>query len=56
MAKGTEFGRPKVQYPENWESVRTQVINKEITSVKAMELLGLKKTSYYKLCKMGGAL
>lgn len=56
MEKGTEFGRPKVQYPENWKSVRTQVINKEITSVKAMELLGLKKTSYYKLCKMGGAL
>lgn len=56
MAKGTEFGRPKVQYPENWESVRAQVVSKEITSVKAMELLGLKKTSYYKLCKMGGAL
>ena len=56
MAKGTEFGRPKVQYPENWKSVRAQVVSKEITSVKAMELLGLKKTSYYKLCKMGGAL
>ena len=55
-AKGTEFGRPKVQYPENWEAVRTQVKNKEITSVRAMELLGLRKTSYYKLCKMGGAL
>lgn len=56
MAKGTEFGRPKVQYPENWKSVRAQVVSKEITSAKAMELLGLKKTSYYKLCKMGGAL
>ena len=55
-AKGTEFGRPKVQYPENWGAVRTQVKNKEITSVMAMELLGLRKTSYYKLCKMGGAL
>lgn len=55
-AKGTEFGRPKIQYPENWGAVRTQVKNKEITSVMAMELLGLRKTSYYKLCKMGGAL
>lgn len=55
-AKGTEFGRPKVQYPENWGAVRTQVKNKEITSVMAMELLGLRKTSYYKLCKMGGGL
>lgn len=52
MAKGTEFGRPKVQYPENWNAVREQVENKEITSVRAMELLGLKKTSYYKLLKL----
>ena len=54
MAKGTEFGRPKVQYPENWNAVREQVENKEITSVRAMELLGLKKTSYHKLLKLSG--
>lgn len=50
-AKGVAFGRPRVVKPENWDEVMRHVKNKDITSVQAMELLGLRKTSYYKLCR-----
>lgn len=50
-AKGIAFGRPKIERPENWYTVMNSVENGEITSVKAMELLGMKKTTYYKLRK-----
>lgn len=52
LEKGVKFGRPQVQVPEEWERVITMVENKEITSVEAMSLLNLKKTTYYKLRKM----
>lgn len=50
--KGVKFGRPQAQVPEDWEHVIGLVENKEITSVEAMSLLNLKKTTYYKLRKM----
>lgn len=52
LEKGVKFGRPQVQVPEEWERVIAMVDNKEITSVEAMSLLNLKKTTYYKLRKM----
>lgn len=52
LEKGVKFGRPQVQLPEDWERVIALVKNKEITSVEAMSLLNLKKTTYYKLRKM----
>lgn len=52
LEKGVKFGRPQVQVPEEWERVVAMVENKEITSVEAMLLLNLKKTTYYKLRKM----
>lgn len=52
LEKGVKFGRPQVQVPEKWERVVAMVENKEITSVEAMSLLNLKKTTYYKLRKM----
>lgn len=52
LEKGVKFGRPQVQVPEDWERVIALVENKEITSVEAMSLLNLKKTTYYKLRKM----
>ncbi|SHK50424.1 recombinase family protein [Tepidibacter formicigenes] len=50
-AKGKHIGRPKAEYPSNWEEVYKSWKNKEITAVKAMEQLGLKKTTFYKLAK-----
>lgn len=52
LEKGVKFGRPQAQVPEDWEHVIGLVENKEITSVEAMSLLNLKKTTYYKLRKM----
>lgn len=52
LEKGVKFGRPQVQVPEEWERFIAMVENKEITSVEAMSLLNLKKTTYYKLRKM----
>lgn len=52
VEKGVLFGRPRVEYPADWDSVMERVKNGEITSVMAMQLLHLKKTTYYKLRKM----
>lgn len=50
--KGTvKFGRPKATKPNNWDEVIIQWKNKEITAVKAMELLNLTKNTFYKLVK-----
>lgn len=50
-AKGIKLGRPEVQYPDNWIEVYNSWKGKEITAVKAMELTGLKKNSFYNLVK-----
>lgn len=49
-----DYGRPKAQKPDNWNEVITQWHNGDITAVKAMELTGLKKTTFYKLAKQQG--
>lgn len=49
--QGKHLGRPKADYPSNWEEVYEQWKQKEITGVQAMEQLGLKKTTFYKLVK-----
>ncbi|MBQ8803025.1 MAG: recombinase family protein [Tyzzerella sp.] len=46
-----DYGRPKAQKPSNWDEVIAQWNNGEITAVKAMELTGTKKTTFYKLLK-----
>jgi DNA invertase Pin-like site-specific DNA recombinase len=51
-ANGKHLGRPKAAYPGNWESVYNQWVNKKITAVKAMEMLNLKKSTFYKLVKI----
>ena len=48
-AQGKHLGRPKAEYPNNWEEVYNQWQAKEITATKAMELLDLKRTTFYKL-------
>ncbi|WP_290063380.1 recombinase family protein [Paraclostridium bifermentans] len=51
LKKGVRFGRRKVSYPKEWNSVIELVDKKAISNVRAMEILGLKKTTYYKLLK-----
>lgn len=51
LKNGIEFGRPKSTYPDNFDEVYTVWKNGEITATNAMKLLGLKKTTFYKLVK-----
>lgn len=45
------YGRPRIQKPENWENVVNRWKSKEITAVEAMRLTGIKKSSFYKLLR-----
>lgn len=45
------YGRPRIQKPENWENVVNRWKRKEITAVEAMRLTGIKKSSFYKLLR-----
>ena len=46
---GKCIGRPPVQFPDGWEEYYKKWKGKEITAVAAMECLGLKPNSFYKL-------
>jgi len=48
-ANGMYKGRKKINYPLNWEEVYTKYKNRELTGTNAMELLKLKKNTFYKL-------
>ena len=50
-AKGKYLGRPMVETPENWEDLMRQWRNGGITAVRAMELTGVKRSTFYKLAK-----
>ena len=51
LANGVKFGRKAVEYPKNWESVIQLIDNKQLSNIEAMQMLGLKKTTFYKLLK-----
>ena len=48
LRTGRPTGRPRAVKPDNWNEVYTRWVNKEITAVKAMEILGLKPNTFYK--------
>lgn len=50
-AKGKHLGRPVAEYPEQWGNVYTQWKAGAITANKAMEMLDMKRTTFYKLSK-----
>lgn len=50
-AKGKKLGKPPIQYPANWNEVYQTWRNGDITARKAMSLMNLKPTSFYKLAK-----
>lgn len=50
-AEGKYKGRPSIDYPDNWKEVYDKWKVREITAIKAMELTGLKKNSFYNLVK-----
>ena len=49
-AQGKHLGRPRATYPDNWDEVYNLWYNKKvITAKEAMEHLGLKRNTFYKL-------
>lgn len=48
---GRPTGRPNAEYPDEWEGVYKQWKAGNITANKAMEILNLKRTTFYKLVK-----
>ena len=50
-AAGKYKGRKEIAKPEKWDEVISRWKVREITSRKAMEELGLKRTTFYKLLK-----
>ena len=53
-AAGKYKGRKEIAKPENWDEVISRWKVREITATKAMEELGLKRTTFYKLLKDEG--
>lgn len=50
-AEGKYKGRKEIGYPDNWEEVYKKWKCREMTATKAMEVLGLKRNTFYKLVK-----
>lgn len=46
-----KFGRPRAEKPENWDEVMKKWKSGEITALKAMELSGTTRSTFYKLAK-----
>lgn len=46
-----DYGRPRVQVPDNWEQVIELWRAGEITAVEAMRRTGVKRSTFYKLAK-----
>ena len=51
LQNGIQFGRPTVFVSEEFKEVYRKWKAKELTAVKAMEALGFKKTTFYKIVK-----
>lgn len=50
-SKGKHLGRPKLEKPDNWEEVLGKWRAGYINTKQAIEMTGLKKSSFYKLLK-----
>ena len=50
--KGKHLGRPKAEYPENWDDVYGRWKRGEITAKNAMSILNLKRSTFYKLAAL----
>ena len=48
---GRPTGRPNAEYPDDWERVYSEWQSGAITATKAMQTLGMKRTTFYKLAK-----
>ena len=50
--KGKHLGRPQAVFPPAWDEVYRKWIDGEVTGKRAMEILGLKRSTFYKLVQI----
>ncbi|MCQ8211011.1 hypothetical protein NON08_00300 [Cetobacterium somerae] len=48
---GKYKGLKPIPFPENWKDIYNSWKTREITETRAMEILNLKKTTFYKLLR-----
>lgn len=48
---GKGIGRPKIEYPNDWEVIYKEWKDGKITATKSMQQLGLKRNTFYRLVK-----
>lgn len=51
IAKGVKFGRPSIEYPDKWLETYEAWKKERITAKAAMDALGLKRNTFYRLVK-----
>lgn len=49
--RGVKFGRPSIPKPKNFITIYNQWKNGEITATKAMQILNLKRNTFYKFAR-----
>lgn len=49
--RGVKFGRPKIKAPKGFENIVIKWKNNKISAVRAMQLLGLKRNTFYRLVR-----
>ena len=49
--RNVKFGRPAAQFPDGWEQTYKAWKEGQITATAAMDSLGMKRTTFYKLAK-----
>ena len=47
--KGKHLGRPQAELPENYEAIISECKDKTITAQQAMQMLGVSKSSFYRM-------
>lgn len=50
--QGKHLGRPKAEFPSDWEETYKSWKQGELTAVAAMKHLGLKRSTFYNLVKL----
>ena len=54
LSKGKHLGRPYNELPKNATVIIAQWLNKEIGTKEACDMLGISKTTFYRLLKRQG--
>lgn len=55
LRRGTKFGRPSIERPDNWNEVVSLWRENRITAITAIRQLGVSASTFYRMIKKDGA-